>query len=146
MQFMPQKVIKGQAVVDFLADHSVPGTSKLYDNLPDGASRMNPLGNIIAGVGVVLIAPHNYVIPHAFSLSEPCSNNVSEYNALLIGMQLVKEIGVKYLEAYRDSKLIVNQVRDEYEVRHEDLVPYHNATIIMAEKFENFYIDHVPHW
>jgi len=25
------------------------------------------------------------------------------------------------------------------------LVPYHNATIIIAEKFENFYIDHVPH-
>jgi len=35
MQFMPQKVIKWQAVADFLADHPVPGTSKLYDNLPD---------------------------------------------------------------------------------------------------------------
>jgi len=73
MQFMPQKVIKGQVVEDFLADHPVTGTSKLYDNLPDeiaevnvtnasleeqvwqlffdGASRTNPEGNIIAGVG-----------------------------------------------------------------------------------------------
>jgi len=32
----------------------------------------------------------------------------------------------------------------EYEVRHEDLVPYYNVTIFMAERFENFYIDHVP--
>ena len=31
-----------------------------------------------------------------------------------------------------------------FQVQHEDLVPYHNATIIMAEKFENFYINHVP--
>jgi len=54
------------------------------------------------------------------------------------------EIGVKNLEAYGDSKLIVNQVRGEYEVRHEDLTPYHNATIHMAERFRNFYIDHVP--
>ena len=58
-------------------------------------------------------------------------------------MQLAKEFGVKNLKAYRDSKLIINQIRGEHEVRHEDLVPYHNATII-AEKFENFYIDHVP--
>ena len=32
-------------------------------------------------------------------------------------------MGVRYLEAYGDSRLIVNQVKGEYEVRHEDLVP-----------------------
>ena len=95
-------------------------------------------------MGVVLISPHNYIILRAFSLTKSYSNNISEYNALLIEMQLAEEIGVKNLEAYGDSKLIINQVRGEYEVRHEDLVPYHNATIIIAEKFENFYIDHVP--
>jgi len=110
----------------------------------DGASRTGPQGNIIAGVGVVLFSSQNYIIPSAFSLTELCSNNVAEYNALLIGMQIADELGVKNLEAYGDSKLIVNQVRREYEVRHEDLVPYHNATIYMAEKFKNFYIDHVP--
>jgi len=92
----------------------------------------------------VLVSPQNYVIPRAFSLTEPCFNNVTEYNALLIGMQLAEEIGVKNLEAYGDSKLIVNQVRGEYEVRHEDLVPYHNANNNMAEKFRSFYIGHVP--
>jgi len=56
------------------------------------------------------------VIPRAFSLTEPYSNNVSEYNALLIGMQLDQEIGVKNLEAYDDSKFIVNQVRGKYKV------------------------------
>ena len=59
-------------------------------------------------------------------------------------MQLAEEIGVRHLEAYGDSKLIVSQVRGEYEVRHEDLIPYRKATINMAEKFENFYIDHIP--
>ena len=44
-------------------------------------------------------------------------------------MQIVDEIGVKNLKAYGDLKLIINQVRGEYEVRHEYLVPYHNATI-----------------
>jgi len=59
-------------------------------------------------------------------------------------MQLDKEIVVKHLESYGDSKLIVNQVWGEYEVWHEDLIPYHIATINMAEKFESFFIDHVP--
>jgi len=62
------------------------------------------------------VSPHNYVIPHAFSLTESCSNNVANYNALFVGMQLAKEIGVKHLESYGDSKIIVNQFRGEFEV------------------------------
>src|ERR1700722_13136810 len=101
----------------------------------DGASRAGQNGKIIAGVGVVLVSPQNYVLPRTFSLTEPCTNNAAEYNALIIGMQLAEEIGVKHLEAYGNSKLIVNQVRGEYEVRHEDLVPYHEAIVGLAEKF-----------
>ena len=59
-------------------------------------------------------------------------------------MQISDEIDIKNLEAYGDSKLIVNQVCGEYEVWHKDFVPYHNATIYMVERFRNFYIDHVP--
>jgi len=109
----------------------------------DGASRIGPKGKIIAGVGVVFILPQNHVLPRAFSLTEPCSNNVVEYNALLIGLQLAHEMGVHYLEAYGDPKLIVNQVKGQYEVRHEDLVPYYHAVIKMANLFDGFYIGHV---
>ena len=69
---------------------------------------MGPRENIVAGVGVVLVSLQNYVIHRAFSLTEPCSNNIAEYNALLIGMQIADEIDVKNLKAYGDSKLIVN--------------------------------------
>ena len=122
--------MKGQAVADFLAEHPDLRVTKLYKNLPnevaevcltqtsfeghiwqlffDGASRTGPRGNIVAGVGVVLISPRNYVIPRAFSLTEPCSNNAAEYNAFLIGMQIADKIGVKNLETYGDSKLIIN--------------------------------------
>jgi len=125
-------------MVDFLAEYPDPRTIKLYEDLPyevaeiyitqtyykeqlwqlffDGASKTGPRGNIVAGVGVVLVSSQNYVIPRAFSLTEPYSNNVTEYNTLLIGMQITEEICVRNLEAYGDSKLIVNQVRGEYEV------------------------------
>ena len=108
MLFVPQKVIKGQALADFLVAHQAPESSKLHEDIPnenfesnmisedevwqmffDEASRIGPKGKIIAGVGVVFISPQNHVLPRAFSLTEPCSNNVTEYNALLIGLQLV---------------------------------------------------------
>ena len=122
--------MKRQAVTDFLAEHPDLRATKLYEDLPDevtevcltqisfegqvwklffdGASRMGPRGNIIARVGVVLVSPQNYIIPRAFSLTESCSNNVAEYNALLIGMQFADEIGVKNFEAYGNSKIIIN--------------------------------------
>jgi len=93
-------------------------------------------------VGVIFILPQNHVLPQAFSLMEPCSNNVAKYNALLIDLQLTYEMGERYLEAYGDSKLIVNQVKGEYEVWHEDLIHYHHVVIKMAS-FDGFYISHM---
>ena len=71
-------------------------------------SRIGSRGNIIAGVGVVIVSPHNNIIPLAFLLTERCSNNMAEYNALLTEKQIAEEIGVKHLKAYGDSKLLVN--------------------------------------
>src|SRR3954469_9927383 len=98
----------------------------------------------LPGLESYLFRPRNHVIPHAFSLIEPCTNNVAEYNALLIGLQLVHQLGVRNLQAYDDSELIVNQLRVEYEVRSNDLIPYFNSALQMAEQFEGFYIGHVP--
>jgi len=52
-------------------------------------------------------------------------------------------MGVRYLEAYGDSKLIIYQVKGEYEVRHGDLISYYHAVIKMANLFDGFYIGHV---
>jgi len=120
--------VKGHAVADFLAEHPDPRATKLYEDLPDQvtevyltqtsfegqvwqpffdtASRTGLRENIVAGVGVVLVSPENYVIPRAFSLTEPYSINVAEYIALLIGMCIADEIDIKNLKAYGD----VNQV------------------------------------
>ena len=64
----------------------------------------------------MLVSLYNHVLPHAFSLTEPYSNNVAEYNDLLIDLQLAQQIGAQYLKVYGDSKLIVNQIKGEYEI------------------------------
>ncbi|XP_020271941.1 uncharacterized protein LOC109847107 [Asparagus officinalis] len=61
-----------------------------------------------------------------------------------MGMQFAEELNIRYLEAYGDSQLIVNQVRGEYEVRNEDLIPYYSAVLEQARKFEGFFIGYIP--
>jgi len=39
--------------------------------------------------------------------------------------------------------LIINQINEEYEVRYEDLIPYHHAAIQLDNTFEGFYISHI---
>lgn len=53
-------------------------------------------------------------------------------------------MGVKYLDAYGNSKLIVSQVKGAHEVKNEDLFLYHWATIAWEKKFKGFYVDHMP--
>jgi len=64
----------------------------------------------------VFVSPNDHVLPRAFSLTESCSNNVAEYNALITSLQLAQQMGLKYLKAYGDTKLIINQIKGEYEV------------------------------
>ncbi|TYK03499.1 uncharacterized protein E5676_scaffold121G001200 [Cucumis melo var. makuwa] len=120
--YIPQKAIKGQALVDFLADHPIPSDWKLCEDLPDdevfftevmepwtmyfdGAARRSG-----ARVGIVLISPEKHMLPYSFALAELCSNNVAEYQALIIGLQMALEIEVSLIEIHSDSKLIINQL------------------------------------
>ncbi|XP_020263003.1 uncharacterized protein LOC109838986 [Asparagus officinalis] len=76
---------------------------------------------------------------------EPCTNNVAEYNALLIRLKLARELEIKHLEAYADSQLIVKQMMGEYEVRNEDLIQLQKASTKLVKSFESFRIEHVLH-
>jgi len=54
-----------------------------------------------------------------------CSNNVAEYQALILGLQMALEMGIKGLDLYGDSQLVINQLLEEYEVKKKNLVSYH---------------------
>ena len=69
-----------QALADFLTEHPMPKDYFFY----------------------------KYMISHAFSLLEPCLSNAAEYQALIVGLELALESGITMLEAFGDSRLIVN--------------------------------------
>ncbi|XP_074301034.1 uncharacterized protein LOC141632380 [Silene latifolia] len=154
--FVPQKAVKGQAIADFFADHPVPAEWEISDDLPgeeifyvdvlppwqmyfDGAARQDG-----AGAGVVFVTPQNHIMPYAFTLTQLCTNNMAEYQALILGLQMAIEIGVRDMDIYGDSKLVVNQVLGEYEVKKEDLIPYHQRALQLLNQLDDIHVGHVP--
>ncbi|TYK02888.1 uncharacterized protein E5676_scaffold968G00270 [Cucumis melo var. makuwa] len=126
--YISQKTIKGQALVDFLADHPIPSDWKLCEDLPDDEVFFTEV-----------VEPWTI-----FVLAELCSNNVAEYEALIIGLQMVLEIGVSFIEIYGDSKLIINQLSLQYDVKHENLKPYFTYARQLMEMFDSVMLEHVP--
>ena len=62
-----------------------------------------------AGAGVVLVSPSGDKLRYVLQIHFTATNNVAEYEALLHGMRIAKELGVKRLYCYGDSDLAVQQ-------------------------------------
>ncbi|KAI5312666.1 hypothetical protein L3X38_041840 [Prunus dulcis] len=120
--YRPKTAIKAQALADFVAEFTpsaekeklvnqkkesskADGTSAepsqpsdMWQLRVDGAS--NQKG---AGAGVVIITPDGTLLEQAITLGFPASNNEAEYEALLAGLRLAKELAIKKLAIYSDS-------------------------------------------
>jgi ribonuclease HI len=71
------------------------------------------------------------------------SNNVAEYTALVEGLSLAAELGVKKLHVYSDSELLVKQMNGEYKVKNEDLRELYEEACRLKKQFEKVTITHV---
>jgi ribonuclease HI len=105
----------------------------------DGASRGNP-GK--AAYAVVLARPGEPVVEEADTIGT-ASNNVAEYTALVNGLSLAAELGVKALQVYSDSELMVKQMNGEYKVKNEDLRALYEEACRLRRQFEKVTITHV---
>ncbi|TYK06374.1 uncharacterized protein E5676_scaffold163G00660 [Cucumis melo var. makuwa] len=97
-----------------------------------------------AGVGIVFIFPEKHMLSYSFTLGELCSNNVVEYQALIISLQMASEFGIKYIEIFDDLKLIRNQLSYQYEVKHQDLKPYFSYVRRLMDRFDSIVLEYIP--
>ncbi|VTS03689.1 ribonuclease h : Ribonuclease H OS=Thermosediminibacter oceani (strain ATCC BAA-1034 / DSM 16646 / JW/IW-1228P) GN=Toce_0936 PE=4 SV=1: RVT_3 [Gemmata massiliana] len=105
----------------------------------DGASRGNPGP---AAYAVVLARPGMPVVEEADTIGT-ASNNVAEYTALVEGLGLAVELGVKKLNVFSDSELMVKQMSGAYKVKNEDLRPLYEEACQLRRQFEQITITHV---
>ena len=107
----------------------------------DGGARGNPGP---AGAGVVLADETGAELGRANAYIGETTNNVAEYRALLLGLDLARELGVRELEIVNDSQLVARQLTGEYRVKKEELRLLHAQARQALDEFEGWSIRSVP--
>ena len=98
-----------------------------------------------AGARVVLISPEKENITQSCKVDFEVTNNVTEYEAFLLGLQLAKSLKVHNLSVFTDSEPILRQLRNIFQTKHPRLRSYRNE---VWDSIENFFdasnITYVP--
>jgi ribonuclease HI len=107
----------------------------------DGASRGNPGP---AAAGVVLLDPQGGQQVRKGRYLGQTTNNVAEYQALLLGLEEAHKLGVQKLQVFADSELMVKQLTGRYRVKSPHLLPLWRQALLALKQFEAYVVAHVP--
>ena len=75
-----------------------------------------------------------------------CTNNTTEYEALIQGLKKVLELNVKVLIAFGNSEIIVRQVRNSIHCLSNHLQSYQKEVWNLISAFDAFNIEYIPHF
>jgi ribonuclease HI len=106
----------------------------------DGGARGNPGP---AAIGAVVRGPDGEVLEERGERIGRATNNVAEYRALLLGIELAAAHGATELELVGDSELIVRQVEGRYKVKDATMKELHGQVKAALAEFDNWSIRHV---
>nr|GEU98342.1 reverse transcriptase domain-containing protein [Tanacetum cinerariifolium] len=75
-------------------------------------------------VGLILTNPEGVEFTYALTFRFDATNNEAEYKALIAGLRIAKQMGIKNLQANMDSRLVANQVNGKYVAKEVDMIRY----------------------
>jgi ribonuclease HI len=81
---------------------------------------------------------------YALQIHFRASNNVAKYEALVHGLKLAKEIGIRRILCFGDSELAVHQVLGEWETKDANMASYHFYVQQLCGFFEGCEFHHIP--
>jgi ribonuclease HI len=144
ISFAPRKAIKSQVLADFVAEWvdtqlpTAPIQPELWTMFFDGS-----LMKTGAGAGLLLISPLGKHLRYVLRLHFPASNNVTEYEALVNGLHIAIELGVRRLDARGDSQLVINQVMKNSHCHDLKMEAYCDEVQRLEDKFHGLELNHV---
>ncbi|KAM2454578.1 hypothetical protein PS1_014675 [Malus domestica] len=159
ISYQPKPAENGQAVADFIADFTYPidivSTPKEVVLLPSEAQKIEPTApawNLYVdgssnqqgcGVGLILTTLDKMAMEYVLRFKFKASNNEAEYEALLVGLRLAKHLGVKRIDIFSDSQLVVNQVTNNFDAKDSSITAY-LAQIQLLLKHFHYQITQIP--
>jgi ribonuclease HI len=135
LRFESAKAVKGQIIADFITEHRDPSISLLeitpwylfYDGSSCGRG---------GGVGILLISPRREMFEFAIHIQPTVTNNQAEYEALLRGLQYLKEAKAISGKIFGDSELVIKKLNGQYECRNDILRNYYEECKKILESFK----------
>jgi ribonuclease HI len=101
----------------------------------DGGSRGNPGP---AAVGAVATSPDGDVLLERGTYIGSATNNVAEYRAVLLGLELARELEASEVEVVNDSELVSRQIGGQYKVKHAGLKPLYLEALRALREFDRW--------
>ena len=137
--------IKAQALANFIAEFTLtdeenPNHEAERWTIQTGGSSAQRRG----GVGIVITSPDEEELKYGVQLKFPATNNEAEYEGILMGLRLGRALGVKHLLVQNDSKLIIGQIKGDYEVKEERMQKYLRLTKHLIVEFDEVEFVQVP--
>ncbi len=107
----------------------------------DGASRGNPG---LAGAGAIIRDPDGEVAGKLGRYLGMGTNNMAEYEALILALEEAQSLGCASVSVFADSELVVKQIKGVYKVKNEGLKGLYAIAIKLIDQFSSFKITHIP--
>jgi ribonuclease HI len=145
LAYAPRKAIKSQILADFVAEWT--DTQLPPPQLQAECWTLYFDGSVMktgAGAGLLFVSPLGEHMRYAVRLHFPASNNMAEYEALLCGLKIAIETGVKRLDVRGDSQLVIDQVMKNASCHDDKMEAYCKAVRALEDKFYGIEINHVP--
>ena len=96
------------------------------------------------GVGVVVTVPDGEVLKYRVQLKFLATNNEAEYEGILTGLRIGKALRAKNLFIQSDSKLIIGQIKEEYEAKEERMQKYLRLMRRLTQEFNRVEFTQIP--
>jgi ribonuclease HI len=101
-------------------------------------------GTFGAGAAAVLVAPSKVKICYAAKLDSSCTNNIAEYEALLLGLRKLRAMGIRRAILKTDSQVISGHVDKSSKARDPKLERYLDTVRRLEASFEGFSVKNIP--
>jgi hypothetical protein len=146
IDYVHRSSIQSQALADFIADW-MPGAQEEETNKDAEAWTIfcvGSWGTFGAGAAAVLIVPSKVRTCYAARLDFSCTNNIAEYEALLLGLQKLKAMGIRRAILKTDSQVISGHVDKSSKARDPKFEKYLDTVRRLEASFEGFSVKNIP--
>jgi ribonuclease HI len=97
-----------------------------------------------SGVGVVLISPDKETTLFSYIIEFNCTNNIAEYESLILGVNLVIDMNIKSFHVRGDLDMIVSQINRNFSTKNPRLKQYRDVVWDSMKTFDDFSIEAIP--